>query len=297
MRTHFFRRLLLAAFALLLLALCLAPRAADAHGVTVDGNPADWVGKPPTTGYDPASGEWIWRAASSKDAIQEMRATGDANYLYVLVRLAELRANTGDGAPQVQIAVDTDRQPNSGASVFAGLTSTRLMPSVATWERLVRTSFGKNQARPAVLDANFNDIGAEDNLAILSPTQKTIEMRVRWSDIGVRPPTTLRLTVAAFNADHRDNVYPEGAPALGVVAVGDNPGIVGNRVAAYLDIEFRADGAAAAPLPPVRVGEVNLPLPPLMREPLFYVAIIGILLVVIGILLKWRGRPRSYWWG
>lgn len=299
MGTHLTRPRLRGVICLLLLAaLCLLPRAAHAHGVTVDGNPADWVGKPPAaSGYDPASGEWIWRAAAPADAIQEMRITGDSAYLYFLVRLADLRANTGDGAPQVQIAVDTDRQPNSGASVFAGLTSTRLMPSVATWERLVRTSFGQNQARPAVLDANFRDVGAEDNLAILSPRHKTIEMRIRWSDLGVRPPTALRLTAAVFNADRRDNVFPEGAPALGVVTVGDGAGIVGNRVNAYVDIEFRADGAAAAPLPPVRVGDVNLPLPPLMREPLFYVAVIGLALVVIGILLKWRGRPRSYWWG
>lgn len=292
------RRRLFGVICLLLAALCLVPPAADAHGITVDGNPTDWVGKPPATnGYDPASGEWIWRAASPSDAIQEMRVTGDSTYVYFLVRLADLRANTGDGAPQVQIAVDTDRQPNSGASVFAGLTSTRLMPSVAPWERLVRTSFGQNQARPAVLDANFRDAGSSDNLAILSPLHKAIETRIRWSDLGVRPPTALRLTVAAFNADRRDNVFPEGAPALGVVAVGAEPGIVGNRVNAYVDIEFRADGAASAPLPPVRVGDLNLPLPPLMREPLFYVAVIGIALVIIGILLKWRGRPRSYWWG
>ncbi|MFN8472829.1 MAG: hypothetical protein U0822_11620 [Anaerolineae bacterium] len=288
----------MSALGLLLLAFWLVPSAAFAHGVTVDGSLADWVGKPPATnGYDPASGEWIWRAPSSADAIQEMRVTGDATYLYFLIRLAELRANTGDGAPQVQIAIDTDRQPNSGASVFAGLTSTRLMPSTATWERLVRTSFGQNQARPAVLDTNFNEVGSEDNLAILSPLHKAIEMRIRWSDLAVRPPTALRLTVAAFTADRRDNVLPEGAPALGVVAVGNDPGIVGNRVAGYVDLEFRADGAAAAPLPPVRLGEVNLPLPPLMREPLFYVAVIGVVLVIIGILLKLRGRPRSYWWG
>ncbi len=283
---------------LVVLALSLFVSAASAHGVTVDGNPADWVGKPPTAnGYDPASGEWIWRAASPGEAIQELRVTGDGNYAYLLVRLADLRANTGDGAPLVQIAVDTDRQPNSGASVFAGLTSTRLMPSVATWERLVHTSLGKNQARPAVLDTNFNDVGSNDNLAILSPMHKTIEMRVRWSDLAVRPPTVLRLTVAAFNADRHDDVLPEGAPALGVVAVGDGPGIVGNRVAAYMDINFLPDGSAAAPPAPLRVGEWNVPLPPLLREPLIYAAAIGIVLVVIGILLKLRGRPRSYWWG
>ena len=287
----------LSALIVLLLALWLMPLTAFAHGVTVDGSPADWVGKPPTNGYDPASGEWLWRAPSSTNAIQEMRVTGDAGYLYLLVRLNELRANTGDGAPLVQVAVDTDRQPNSGASVFAGLTSTRLMPSVATWERLVRTSFGKNQARPAVLDTNFNDVGAEDNLAILSPVHKSIEMRIRWSDLGVRPPAVLRFTVAAFTADHRDNVLPEGAPALGVVAVGDDPGIVGDRVAAYVDINFRADGSAGAPPPPLHVGEWNIPLPPLLREPLIYAAAIGIVLVILVILLKWRGRPRSYWWG
>ena len=282
---------------ILLLALGLTPLTAHAHGVTVDGNPADWLAKPPTTGYDPGSGEWMWRASSPGDAIQEMRVTGDASYLYLLVRLGELHATTGDGAPLVQIAVDTDRQPNSGASVFAGLTSTRLMPSVATWERLIRTSFGKNQARPAVLDTNFNDVGSEDNLAILSPTHKTIEMRVRWSDLGVRPPAVVRFTVAAFTADRRDNVLPEGAPALGVVAVGDAPGIVGNRVAAFVDIDFRADGSAGAPPPPLHLGEWSVPLPPLLREPLVYAAAIGVVLVILGILLKWRGRPRSYWWG
>ena len=270
----------------------------SAHGVAVDGDPADWTGAPPPGGgYDPVAGEWIWRAADPTAAIQEFRVTADATYVYFLVRLAEVNAARGEGAPLVQIAVDTDRRQDSGQSVFAGLTGSRLAAGPANWERLIRTSFATGRLSPAVLDPNLADVAMSDDIAILSPQRKTVEMRVRWAALGVTPPTTLRLTAALFTADRRENVLPEGGLALAAVTPDGAPSGTLERIASYFDVNFRADGAAIPPPEPLRVAGRDIPLPPLLREPLLYAALAGVLFVLWGIALRLRARPKSWWWG
>lgn len=267
-----------------------------AHGVGVDGDGADWTGTPTAQGgYDTEAGEWGWRAADAAYPVQEFRVTGDSVYLYCLVKLAEVRAARGEGAPLVQIAVDTDQQPNSGQTVFPGFTPTRLVPGPANWERLIRTSFGVGRTGPAILDLNLADLAMRDDLAILSPPRRTLEMRVRWSALGVSPPTRLRLTVALFTADGRDNVLPEGSPALAFVR--GSRDVTTERLDAYAEVAFRPGGDAFPPPEPLRLGRWEIPIPARLRDPLLYGALVGVLLIVLGVLLKLRSRPRSWWWG
>ena len=267
-----------------------------AHGVGVDGDGTDWTGTPTAPGgYDPQAGEWGWRAADPAYPLQEFRVTGDSLYLYYLVKLAGAPTPRGEGAPLLQIAVDTDQQPNSGQVVFPGFTPTRLAPGPANWERLVRTSFGVGRDIPAILDPNLTDLATRDDLVILSPQRKTLEMRVRWAALGVSPPTRLRLTVALFTADRRDNVLPEGSPALAFVR--GSPGMTADRLDAYAEVAFRAGGDAVPPPEPLRVGRWEIPVPARLRDPLLYGALAGVLLIALGVLLKLRGRPRSWWWG
>lgn len=291
-------RLLLVWLRLSLLVLTLTALAvlpARGHGVAVDGDPGDWSGAaPPGGGYDAAAGEWVWRAAEPNAPLQEFRVTADTTYIYCLVRLADIPAARGDGAPLIQIAVDTDLKPDSGQTVFVGFSGTRLAPGVADWERLIRTSFGSGRTTLAVLDTDLNDRASNADFAILSTGTKTVEMRARWEALGVKPATRLRLALALFQADSRDNVRPEGAPAMAVVPAGSGAPA---RITQTVDITFRGDGSAVPPDPPMRVGRWEVVVPPLLREPLLYAALVALVLIVGGIILKLRARPKSYWWG
>ena len=278
----------------LTLVIVAAPSAA--HGVGVDGDGADWIGTPTAQGgYDTQAGEWGWRANDPAYPLQEFRVTGDSVYLYCLVKLAEVRTARGEGAPLLQVAVDTDQQPGSGQTVFPGFTPTRLAPGAANWERLIRTAFGASRTSPAILDANLTDLAMRDDLAILSPPRRTLEMRVRWAALGVAPPTRLRLTAALFTADPRDNVLPEGSAALAFAR--GSPGAAADRLDAYAEVSFRAGGDAFPPPEPLRLGRWEIVLPARLRDPLLYGALAGVLLIALGVLLKLRGRPRSWWWG
>lgn len=282
---------LLMALALTMLNIALV----FAHGVAVDGDPGDWSGvAPPGGGYDAAAGEWLWRATGPAAPIQEFRVTADTTYIYFLVRLATVEASRGDGAPLLQIAVDTDLKPLSGQTVFVGFSGTRLTPGVADWERLIRTSFGAGRTTLAVLDTDLADRASNADFAILATGPKTVEMRVRWEVLGVKPATRLRLAVALFQADGRDNVRPEGGMA---VAVLPPPPGAAERVPGVIDVTFRANGDAIAPDPPVRIGRWEVSIPPILRDPLLYAVLLALVLIMAGIILKLRSRPKSYWWG
>lgn len=276
--------------------LCLVAPPAQAHGIAVDGDAMDWTGVVVVGGdYDTQAGEWGWRPADSAYPLQEFRVTADSSYVYFLVRFAEVRATRGEGAPLLQIAMDTDQQPNSGKDVFAGFSRSRLAAN-ATWERLIRTSFGAGRLTPGILDGNFTDLATNEDLMILNPTKRTLEMRIRWAALAVAPPTTLRFTVALFTADRRDNVAPEGSAAEAVLIPTGRPSPT-DRLDVAFDVAFRANGDALPPPAPVRIGPWSLPIPLALRNPMLYAAVAGVLLIVIGILLKLRGRPRSWWWG
>lgn len=282
---------------ILVFVTALAAPLAYAHSVAVDGDAGDWTGRfPPGGGYDAEIGEWGWRS-TDPSPLQEFRVTADERYVYFLVQLAEVKTGRGEGAPLLQIAVDTDRQPASGQTVFYGFSGSRLADGPHRWERLIRTSFGSGRFSPAVLDANFTDLSTSEDLAILMPQRGTVEMRVRWAALGVTPPATLRFTTALFTADARDNVLPEGATALAVVMPGDVSSKTHERIDAYADVAFRANGQASPPPLPVRIGRWDVNVPPPLREPMLYGAGAGLVLIALGILSKLRGRPKSWWWG
>src|SRR2546428_12745571 len=112
-----------------LLAVAIAPSLARAHAITVDAAVGDWVMVPPTnlnTGHigrnASAQGEYVWNdptgdertdfsAPDGRVDIDTFAVTSDATSLYFLVRMANIDITSGDGAPQVQIAIDVDRIP------------------------------------------------------------------------------------------------------------------------------------------------------------------------------------------
>lgn len=72
------------------------------------------------------------------------------------------------GTPQIQVAVDTDRQAGSGATGFAGMSDTEVSQpaspgyrdswGTAGWEYLIQTRFGLG-LQPAVFNSSYQKVG------------------------------------------------------------------------------------------------------------------------------------------
>ena len=152
---------------LLALALLSLPIGAEAYTITIDADPVDWVLAAPTnvnTGHiarDAAGlGEYVWtdQAGDEQDAfggavdppsdprvdITELRVTADETNVYFLVRMTDIDLAAGDGAPQVQIAVDRTGVTGDGEEWFAAWADTQVNPEAA-WEYLVMTRFGSSE--------------------------------------------------------------------------------------------------------------------------------------------------------
>src|SRR5689334_8140374 len=127
----------LVAGALLLVGALGGVPVAHAFTVVVDGSAAEWTMAAPAAnlahiGRDAAGqGAWIWRDAAADErtdfAAPDPRVdlalaqiTSDASNLYFMFRMTDIDVATGDGAPQVQIAIDVDRSSGSGQTAFAG---------------------------------------------------------------------------------------------------------------------------------------------------------------------------------
>lgn len=244
-----------------------------AHPVTVDGALTEWMTDVP---LPPANnghvmrnvayeGEFIWNDAQGDERtdfanpdtrvdIVEMRVTGDASNLYFLFRMRDIDQATGNGAPMVQIAVDTDRVPGSGEVWFGGFADTRVNSSAA-WERLITTRFGSGNSDLRVWDTGWN--ASYVGTAVISDAAETIEGAIPWSALGFSAPPTLplRFTVATFRANTSDNTWDIGGSgtsnALDAVTTqsGNTWGEVQDGVVDYyFDIYFERDGDPTSPL-------------------------------------------------
>jgi len=228
---------------IILLAIAVAvlmPYTALAHSVTVDGDPSDWTGTPPSSPntYTISSGEWIWRDAwgdertdfASPDPrvdLVEFRVTSDDNYLYFLIKLNDTSdVNIGDnGAPYIAITIDTDQQPGSGQLWFAGESDTQVN-SNAAWEyqivvNLADSRYSGQGLRAAshplnestnswgaifqLIDRNWNHVFVQGDdgtkgLLAVNLDYNAIEIRINWSIIGINDPTGATLRFEVITA-------------------------------------------------------------------------------------------------
>jgi hypothetical protein len=260
------------------ISLMVVAVAAHARPIVVDGSAADWTGHlPPVQDLGHIQrdagrhGEFVWRDATG-DAravpgvsgldLTEVRITGDQNHLYVLARLTGPVVTSGAGAPQLQVAIDTDHFAGLGQPAFAHGAATAVA-SGAEWERLVVTRFGSGQS-PEVLDAGFAPRTALTQGALSA--DGVVEVAVPWTifDSPDPPFGSLRFTVALFaSAADDSDLLPTGAAASravdGMTDYGDPGSLHGTLdetadgvVDHYADVYFDAH---AEPYAPVVVSE------------------------------------------
>lgn len=211
-----------------------------AHGgITVDGSDTDWAAF--GTGSCPAlpasnSGssldgihvdcglglnggtEWVWTDASgdertdfatpdSRVDITQFRVTADATNIYFLIRMTDISQATGNGAPMIQIAVDTTQSAGDGTLNLAG-NSTAMVGIDAAWEHLLFTRFGSGIAGVGVYDEGFASLQTTGSAAI-SMENDLIELSIPWSALSASsgPGDTLRFTVSTHRTNAADNVW------------------------------------------------------------------------------------------
>ena len=204
---------------------------ASAHPITVDGLSTDWLSRAPlydNTGIvarDAAeTGEYVWAdhpgdertAFASPDPrvdMTEVRFTATSTSLNALVKLASLPVASGNGAPQIQIAIDTNGVSGSGEANLVRGADTQVA-DVAQWEYLLQTKFGSGTSNLNVWQAGNGTptvTGATGQGA-----DGTIEISVPWSQLGFSgpPSTALRFTVATFRSTAGDQTQDVGGPSV-----------------------------------------------------------------------------------
>ena len=256
--------------------LLLSPLAAEAHPVTADGDPAEWLTRTPSAANvgliartATGQGEYIWRDAlgdtrtdvAMPEVVADIAAfqvTGSAAGLGLLLR--RTAGATFSGQPiQVQIAIDTDRVAGSGQDFFAGYADTKVRDG-ARWERLVQTLFGSG-GKAQVIDTAFNKVA---DVEAAEGAGGDVEIFVPWSALGLTAPpaTPLRFTVATFRAQSNDLTIDVGGASVSNVL--DSVGDHGDPAAAMypntwsevmdqvvdhsVDLWFDAQGEVVAPL-------------------------------------------------
>ena len=264
---------------------------AAAHPVVADGDPSDWTMAPPSSpnlGHLGRSaslgGEYVWRDAVADERtdfatpdtrvdITEVRTTSDATNLYFLVRMQDIDLASGDGAPQVQIAI----APPSVVvgQQWLGMNCDTQVSPAAAWQRLVVTRFGSGQA-PFVFDPAWTDLNGGQAAASISATSDVIEIAVPWALLGGVPAGPVHFTVVSLRANGADDAWDiAGVPdVLDAVTNYGDPGGPITPVTTWT--EFAAPGDVAVdyhfelwfgldpdvePSPPVVVNEVMYDTP------------------------------------
>jgi uncharacterized repeat protein (TIGR01451 family) len=254
-----------------------------AYSADVDANGAEWSMAAPTqdnlghigrnTAYE---GEYIWRDAGGDERtdvaspdprvdLLEFRVTADEDYLYFMAVMSDINQATGNGAPQIQVAIDTDQVSGSGQALMAG-SSEISVTADAEWEYLVVTPFGSATGPASDTIVYQGDLANRvwAGSAAISTTSEIIEVAVPWTALEVTGPPTLplRFTVATFRADANDDtVDVTGSNALDAITNYGDPGDTSNTsvevtdgvVEYYFDLFFEADGDV---YPPLLISEV-----------------------------------------
>ena len=260
------------------------------YTITVDGDPADWVMISPAAANlghicrnATSNGEYLWKdeggdertdfsSPDSRVDLVEFRVTADQSSLFFMALMTDIDQSEGDGAPQVQVAIDLDRVNLSGTEWFGGFADTQV-DSDAEWEYLAITRFGSNNSDVILYGPGFSGptfVGSE----AISTTTETIEFSIPWNSIEVTAfPLWVRFTVATYRANASDNTWDLGGGSISnvldaVTNYGD-PGMlmtntwteVSDGVVNYFfDVWFDPD---SEPFPPVVVAGAlpNCPTP------------------------------------
>jgi uncharacterized repeat protein (TIGR01451 family) len=288
MKTHFSSKHLshlilavgLAAVGLAMVFIFASPdRRALAHSADVDADSTDWPMAAPTQanlGHIGRSsvyeGEFIWNdnpgderadfaSPDTRVDLIEFRITADEDSLYFVAVMSDVTTATGNGAPQIQVAIDTDRASGSGQSQMAGSSNTGVNADAA-WEYLVVTPFGSasNPTSDTIVYQGSLATKVWTGTAAISTTTEAIEVAVPWTSLEMNAPPTLplRFTVATFRADTSDNTLDIAgtSDALDAVTNYGDPGDTNNTWADvsddvldyYFDLYFEPDGDVYAPL-------------------------------------------------
>jgi MYXO-CTERM domain-containing protein len=270
---------------LLTLALTMTASSAFAHPITVDGDPADWIARAPSSANlaivardRSQRGALVWLDATG-DArsdlgdpaqvdITRFAMTADATNVYFRVDVAgSLAAVDPTSVPQVQIAIDTDRVPGSGQTFFAAFADT-VVSEEARWERLVRTR-AEGESVVRVLDTSFTQVGTGPVAAVTGASGTTFEMSVPWSALGLTGPAPLRVSVTTYRENAgtgltNDIGGPTTSNALDVISNGGNPvpsafpnawdqDLNDGDVDHWIEVWFAANGEVIAPIAITRV--------------------------------------------
>ncbi len=256
---------------------------APAHARTIDVDAQDdwsgpdWAMSPlirpnlAHIGRDPQwEGEYIWsdnlndertdlaNPDTNADLIQ-FRVTGDEENLYFAAQMQDITLTDTAGAPQIQIAIDTNRQSGVGEMWLAGLSETRVHTD-AQWEYLLQTQFAYTSTPAARLYTAGNWSGTFVGHTAISADSNIIEMSVPWSSLGFSEPPTqpLRMTVAVCREDANGNCMDinNASDILDAITNYGDPGATSNTWAEvedgimnyYFDLFFQPDGDVYAPV-------------------------------------------------
>ncbi len=270
----------LGALALMLIGLGGLP-GVQARTIAVDAvndwDEAGWEMDPPAQanlghiGRDPQwEGEYIWNDAwgdertdfddpDTRVDLTEFRVTADGTNLYFMAVMSDINQATGNGAPQVQIAIDVDLVNASGEIWLGGNSDTQVDPDAA-WEYLLITRFGSGNSDVIVWQNGFSTqifTGTES----ISTTTEIIEFSIPWTALEMSEPPTLplRFTLATFRANTSDETWDTGSgtsDALDALTNYGDPGLVDNTWAEvsdqvinyHFDLFFQPDGDVYPPL-------------------------------------------------
>ncbi len=253
---------------------------AMAYTVTVDGDGSDWVMTPTTQvnlgqiARDTAGqGEYTWTDNSGDERtsfaspdpnvdLLQFRITADRDNLYFTAAMSDIITATGRSAPQIRVAIDTDRQYQAG-NQYLESTSTSVTHT-AYWEYLLVTPFGSAGSpisQTLVYTDDAFDFFALTGTAAISDGGDVIEFSVPWSALGMSGPPTLplRFTVGVCRADVDDNCLltpTMGSRILDALTNYNDPGSTDNTVSETadsrldysFDLFFEADGDPYSPL-------------------------------------------------
>jgi len=213
-----------------------AKTATGGQSITIDGNPADWLGTPSVTLNSAINSrqEYIWTDKSGEERmdhgdhknadIKEFRVYADAECVYFLIKLADI---TDAAKPFVAIGLDTRRSAGSTAMNWLGDDADTFVGdgyfggsgSVHFPEyQLNIHSVGGNAEIEAYHHTGNSWYGpGASRAAAISVEHNAIEVKVPRADLNLTGAKTVRFTVASFL---NNGIWNNGGG--GTVKVADN---------------------------------------------------------------------------